>query len=667
MRFVKLRLKNFKPYYDIPNKHQEILFYDKERKEKNITLNIGPTGHGKTSISEAIMWCLYGNLYCSEWGNWVNSLSIGIGKESKRKEVGMVVELVLDVDGTTYRVVRSGSFDVANDEVSETDLAILRDGEMIGDDPRAFVADHFPTVALMEYFVFDGDDILKKFEEDRSRTIRDHINKIVGVERLDNIISSLRRALEIYDERISEVESEMSDETAQRLKDQENDAKKKREAISRVDQEIKRLERQKRKLFKGSLPPEVKTFSELVDKRDRLREDIRELNREFLESPLSIVPNFDLILLNRIVREAIERLSQKETTREEFETSLEIVKSVMGRDYCGVIFHDEKGTRLIPNGVEISDDNLGNPKSLALSSGKGTKAIAARAFKDVIDRIDEMKEEFVSLMRDLGKKKKRLTETEYQIYQVGETASSMDLKRKYDEFKALEKQIEEQRDLRSRISEQLSETEKEITVLRSKLQLDEDRKRRIKRIQQKKHFSKNLLEAARATRSRFLDELLAFVNRESSKIFRSIVRDTRRFHSIEIDSDYQFKVKQESGEPLENDQINRGNLQIAMMSFFIGLAKFLKKQIPYVIDDPLLRLDLGHDRRLIKELCKSNEQLILHMIPGKEYNSDTYRWLGPHVNTQNWIHRRDYKNLGNVSYVQNMDPDKMVKFDIEDL
>ncbi len=172
MKFIKLKLKHFKPYYNKQGTQQEIILFDEERKDKKVTLNIGPTGHGKTSISEAILWCIFGDIYYKDWENFVNTLSIEVTKQKKENEVNMCAELVLELEGEHYRVIRSGSYDIGNGQkMGESKLSILRNGEPINDS-IGFIGNHFPTVTLMKYFIFDADDILKKFEENREGSIK---------------------------------------------------------------------------------------------------------------------------------------------------------------------------------------------------------------------------------------------------------------------------------------------------------------------------------------------------------------------------------------------------------------------------------------------------------------------------------------------------------------
>ncbi len=665
MRFIKLELKNFKPYYDKPRNSQEILLFDEERKNKNITLNIGPTGHGKTSISEAILWCLFGDTYLQNWEELVNTLANEVAKQKEENLVNISVELTLEREGEHYRLIRSGSYDITiGQKTDESKLSVIHDGEPISD-PEGFVANYFPTLSLMKYFVFDADDILKKFEENREGTIKDHINKIVGVEKLDYSITSLEKVKELYDEEISEIEKQIHGDKADKIKEKEKDKRGKREAIRKLNAEIQEMEKDKKKLFKVSPSRDVKKFVQLVNKRDNLEKEISELNKRFIEG--DIISNIDLLLLDRVVDDTIKKLNQKQTTKEEFETSVTLIKSSLGDDYSGIYFDNTENIQLIKKGVTFTQDALGNLKKLNLESGEGIKTAAIKTFRHYEEQVNylKLKVAFKKYKREFDKTLKELMKVRNEIKQLGDTTKNRELKERYEKFKKIEKQVEDKKKLQKEINEKIKEIENEIESLRDQLKKDKEQEQKIKQIEEKKQLAQRLLDLSKKTRSKFLENLLSYVNKIASEFLRNTVSDTIRFHSIEIDSNYQFRIVQKNGEPLEDSQINRGNLQISMMSFFFGLSKYLRKELPYIIDDPLLRLDPGHDKRLIKQVSKTNEQLIFHMIPGKEYTSDSFKWLHPHINTQNWIFREKYKNIEFISYVERKNTDKIVDFDID--
>jgi len=660
MKFVKLKLKNFKPYYDKQDTQQEIILFNEERKDKNITLNIGPTGHGKTSISEAILWCVFGDLYYKDWEDLVNTLSIEVTKQKKENEVNMSVELVLEIEGEHYRVIRSGSYDIRNrQKMGESELSILHIGKPISDS-IGFIGNHFPTLTLMKYFVFDADDILKKFEENREGTIKDHINKIVGVEKLNETINSLEKVMGLYDEEIREIESGIHGDIADKIKTKEYDKAEKEDAITQLGGEIQDLKKEKQRLFKASPSSEVIKFSELVDKRDELEEKTIELNKRFKES--NIISDMDLLLLSCVIDDAIKKLNQKQTTKEEFESSSTVIKSSLGENYSGIFFGKEENTHLIKKGARICDEDLDDLEKLGLGSGEVIKTHAIETFRYYEEQANKQKDTFGKYKKDFDTTMKELMKVRNEIKQIGDTTKNKELKDGYEKF---EKQIVGKKNLQEEIKEKIEEIEKEIKELRDQLKWDEEQEKEIEQVEEKKKETQILLDISKKTREEFLDGLLASVNRTASESLRSTVKDTDRFHSIEIDSNYKFKVKQKNGEVLEERQINRGNLQISMMSFFFGLSKYLRKKIPYVIDDPLLRLDPGHDKRLIEQLSKTNDQLIFHMIPGKEYTTDSFKWLKPYINIQNWLYREKYRGLELISYVESKDAEEMVRFDID--
>jgi len=664
MRFIKLKLKNFKPYYDRPGEPQEIVLFNEERKDKIITLNIGPTGNGKTSISEAILWCLYGDSYYPNWEELVNTLSIEVANPKNENEVNISVELVLEMKGEHYRLIRSGSYDInTGQKVEESELSVIHNGVPI-EDPTGFIGNHFPTLELMKYFVFDADDILKKFEENQEGTIRDHINKFAGVEKLDELINSLEKVMGLYDEEISDIENQIHGDIADKIKEKEKDKEVKKEAIKKLKEDGQKLEKEKKNLFKVSPSLEVKKFSELVDKRGELEEKTLELNKRFKES--NIISDMDLLLLDFVIKDAIRNLNQKQTTKEEFESSSTVIKSSLGENYSGIFFGKKENTHLIKEGARIWDEDLDDLGKLGLGSGEGIKTHAIEIFRDYEEQANKQRDTFGKYKKDFDTTMKELMKVRNKIKYIGDTTKNKELKDKYEKFKKIEKQIVEKKNLQEEIKEEIEEEiEKEIKKLRDQLELDEKQEKEIEQIEEKEKATQILLDISKKTREEFLDDLLSYVNKAASEFLRGTVKETNRFHSIEIDSNYKFKVKQKNDKQLEEKQINRGNLQISMMSFFFGLSKFLGKEIPYVVDDPLLRLDPGHDKRLIEQLSKTNDQLIFHMIPGKEYTTDSFNWLKLYINIQNWLYREKYKGLEFISYVECKDAEKIVYFDID--
>lgn len=666
MKFVKLVLKNFKPYYDYPRKtqEQEITLYDDKRSNKNITLNIGQTGHGKTSLSEAILWCIYGDTYPRKLHELINSMAVDIAKKNKENTVKMSVKLIIKINNESYQLLRKCTYNIEKAKSEgESELSIIHDGVPLSmSEADNFVNENFPSLKLMYYFVFDADDILKKFEENREGAIREHINKFAGVEKLDLMITQIEKVIGLFDQEIHDIESKIHGDIAEKIKEKETDISRKKEILERIEKKKNELQKEKSELFQGLPSEEVKKFSELVDKKDELEKEINQLNDEFYENcPVS---NIDLVFLTNIINKSVNKLSKKQTTEEEFESSAELLKTSIENEFSGIFFNDNN-LKLIKKGTNISNDCLENVDCLKLGKGEGLKNIILPAFIKYKDKSESQKAKFLSLKQKFESLQNDLVKVSSQLTRMGNTSQDREAKKKFDQYKKIEKQIDEQITRNQEINDAINDINSEINDLRNKLEADESQEHEIKTIKDKKNNTQKFLEIAKESRGKYLDNLLTQVNKLASEFLRETVKDKNRFHSIEIDSNYHFKVKQKNGSILEEGQINRGNVQLSMMSFFFGLSKFLAKEIPYIIDDPLLRLDPGHDKRLIQQLSTINEQIVFHVIPGKEYTSDSFGWLKPHINTQNWLYRGIYNAIAEVSHAEPKNPEKMIEYDID--
>jgi len=666
MKFLKLELVNFEPYYDRPNEPHEILLFDDDKKNKNITLNIGPNEHGKTSISNAIMWCLFGDFLAINWKKWINTLSIKIAKQKNENEVNMCIRLTLDINGEKYKIIRQASYNISSGDGEVCPPSIIKDGEPIEEDSTQFIRTHFPDKKLMNYFIFDADDILKKFEENREGAIKDHVNKLIGVEKLDEIILCLSKAKESYDEDISNISGKIDDETSGKIKVKESDKKQKNEAIKKLDSDISVLKNEINKILKGKkVTEEEEKLCRLYDERDNLKQELDDINQEFIES--EIIKNIDLLLATKIIDQTSKELNKKQTTKEEFDSSSILIKSSLGDKYSGIFYNNDDIPSLILNGTAILDSNLEKTDKLGLKTGEGHKTETIKVLKGYQEKIqkENIVKKFEEFKNRFDKVKSEYNKKIANINLIGDTSQNRVLRDKVKSVKSKEGKINQKERIKKEIKDAINEINKDVEKLDKQLNKNEEQEKEIDIIKKKKSKIDDLIEIVKKSKNSFLNDLLQKVNENASEIMRNTVKDTNRFHSIEINSDYQFKVKQNDGEILDESQINKSTLQISMMSFFFALSNQLERKVPYVIDDPLLRLDPGHDKRLINQISKTNEQLIFHLIPGKEYTDISYKWLSPHINIQNWIYRNKYQNLDNISYVEKKDPDSIIEFDID--
>ncbi len=678
MKFTKLKLKNFRPY-----RNTEIPLFIENRKEENMTLNVGRTGAGKTSISKAILWCLYGDLYLKqnkvELKEWVNDLQKEISKERGEDEAKIQVSLSILNEGKKYRITRSNRYVLDEKKFKGKNFNIIHQGNPIGE-PEKFINEHFVSMELMEYFVFDAEQVLERFNKDRKGTIKENLNDLIGIEKFDEVKKVLNRMVGEdghIQSKISEKRTELADEDLkekiQNLKETKKDINKDLEELRK---EKRKLEKEKNNIFKGEPSEDVKTFDELKTKEENLKGQLEDCVKEYQEAELEdlkpgisdkLTKNLDYLFITDIVKKGLDNLNSSEKiSRRDYERAKNKIKTAIQDEYSGLYF-DSDDIKVLKASAQLNPDYMGEEDDILnrLDQNKDllNESKARAEFEDAeqdINIVEGKINDYISRYNDI---KEDLIKTRNKINNLQETAEREEDRKKLRDYEGYEKKIENKEKDISDYKESIEVIKKKIKERENENEYNKDRQLEIKKYEKYEGIANELIDITKESKKQYTGDLLSEINNLASDFLRRVSKKNDIYHSIQVSSDYSFKVLNKDGKEVSNNQFNRGNRQIALMAFFISISSYLAKhqnrRIPYVIDDPLFRLDPGHDRRLLKELGKTGEQVILHLIPEKEYRADMFNIFS--VNNQNWI---DIKN-DRESKIEIMDPQEPIDYDIE--
>ena len=108
MKFLKVIVKNFKPYLD----ETIIPLYTSSNADAPITAIVGPNGTGKTSICDAVLWAIYGKEQEKDLAKYTNNIAKQLTEAKKELRVPVSVKLDLEIDGTSYQIVRNSIFNI---------------------------------------------------------------------------------------------------------------------------------------------------------------------------------------------------------------------------------------------------------------------------------------------------------------------------------------------------------------------------------------------------------------------------------------------------------------------------------------------------------------------------------------------------------------------------
>ncbi len=413
MRIDLIKLKNFRPYVD-----EEIIFSSDEKK-KNFTIIQGANGAGKSSLLNAITWCLYDEEIHLTKG--LKGLPLcnteAFDNLEKGKILNVEVEIqMIDEEGRKHNVIRSINYRKDSDgqeSIVPDPSSKEKDGSIFMyfreengqskklPEPRFFLEQIMPE-DIKEYFFFDGEQLNQYFKESSGEKIKEAVFNVSQITVIENLIDRLirkRRDL-IRDsgdlgpniERLKEEIKIRGDS----LENYKTDLKKKKwdkEQAEKIENEKSEELRQ----YPDSAEYENRRI-EIEEKIEKIEDDIKFLKGEKLKRLLkvsnSIIAYDALVEAKKMVDKGIADGKYPPDAKKDFiEPLLKKNKCICGRDLT-----DPKCKKLIKDLL----------KRISTDSDICSEVIGMQGkLREMIDQIESFDEEQVELskkIRDFRKK-----------------------------------------------------------------------------------------------------------------------------------------------------------------------------------------------------------------------------------------------------------------------
>lgn len=303
MLLKQMKLTNFRQFYG-----ENELFFSTDPK-KNITLIHGENGVGKTTLLNAVLWCLFERLTpdFERPSELINHEAVKERKSHCRVEVAFIHE------GNEYLVQRHYSENAS----SAFKVFKIDDGnfqEMPG--PKGFINSVLPQ-DMAPYFFFHGEGVASISDGKSSAKFREAVRNILGFTFAEAAITDLKKVNSEYTRQLTQLDSKTGG------------MKRAAEAKAEAEEEIDRL---KAKL--------AEAISDTKDKTNELAE---------IEEKIGTSGNLNAERLKREITVSERRLANLKSNL----SSLNLERQALIQQYGWAAF----GAQLMNQGLEFIDES----------------------------------------------------------------------------------------------------------------------------------------------------------------------------------------------------------------------------------------------------------------------------------------------------------------------
>lgn len=635
MRISKIELENYRPFKDDDN---EIKLSTSS--EKNINVIEGENGAGKTTILQALIWCLYGEepnkheITEDEASPIINKKllheDMDVGEKRRVR-----VRVRLDNPKPVYRITRIYLFEKTEegaDIVGEEFSILEKDGDWseIEQEKRKDVVNSLLPKAIMDYFFFDGEKLDKFFRAGSKEDVKETVFNVSQIFLLEQSIRHLKRtANEVSREFDGELSGKIEEKTDE-IEEKEKEKEEKEGELEELDKKIQELRKAKKDIDRElesvagvkDLHSErnelEKEYEGLEDREDEIKNNIKGLiidnlpvafAKDALETCLEEIENLDEDFgLPPNIRESYIKmlldteecicgthLGDKTDEREQVKHALEEEPSnqvtELGLD----------GKYAIQSVIEGMSDTSSNAKNY----NKEWTKVADR-MSEISDRTTQISTTLKNINQDLDGDKD-LSDVE----ELEEERENLDDKvedKSIDKGK-LKGEIE-------KLEEKIGELEDERDDLQNETGKNEDQKRKMKALKR----SRNLLQEVKED---IMSEIRSEIASQTNKQFFELIWK-EEYEKVKISEDYSVEVIDKYGDNVKFD-LSKGERQALALAFMAALKQVSGYDFPVTIDTPLGRISGRPKENIANKLPGYLEETQLNLLVTDEEYTDEFR------------------------------------------
>ncbi len=638
MKFRKLSIENYKSFQFAT----EIAFPMAEDGH-SIFLIGGMNGAGKTSIMEAINYCLYGAKADEIYRN-INR------REKAKGNASVSFELVIEMDDLSELVVKRSWTAGATADPRPRDLTerlvVVRNGKRVSVQNQEIWQEYIRSAippGITQFFFFDGERIQAIAADDHSEVrLRTSLEAALGIQYINRLASDILYIKQ--EERKGFVE--ISDED---LEFKQSELKKEKSKLSRKKQERESASNEL-SAFKTQLEESKKRFEAAFHTAPESRDAAREQEKK------------RILASNRLgqAESEIRGLCEKalpfalagplfDGIRRQIETERESVTGEAIKEHAEALAR--RIVRVVEEPEPIYREKLSPERMLELErrilcllkegdSKRDVSKILDLSDRDaarVLNRMETLETSDIFLLKPLLEEKRELEEQVRQLEGSSQVGVLTDSEREL--FEQLQADMEGCSTQIGRKTEQLRVVEEEILSIEKRIAEIEVE---IEKLYEKHNVSREKAEfiqecdSVASVLSQFIVRLrknkVHLLQEKTFEMYRLLSSRSGLIRDIVIDDQtYEVRITDRNGHEIRKSSLSAGEKEVFAVSLLWGLAQTSQVKLPIIIDTPLSRLDSTHRDNIVNNYFPNAGEQVVILSTDTEIDKDYYRALKPRL------------------------------------
>lgn len=657
----KITIKNYRQYRDV-----EIEFA--KDTSKNFTIIKGNNGTGKTTLLNALSWCLHGS-EIHDYGDdslmeICNNKSANSIKNGENIDVSVKMDFIDDGELLSFyrckKFTKDGGM-LKNLWPDDVCVEIKSDdGWNVNPDQFHYYVDKKIPKEIEDYFFFDGARLNAYFQKNSTENIKDAVFGLSQLNLIEAISKNLPKVKNNYIKKQKNHDPEMGgiNENIKKYEDLLNEFESKLEESEKIiiqsEEDIRNYEQELINIGAKNIKEDVKRDQQLRVELNKLEKKLKDKKDE---RSIKILKNYPFIISYNTLKNFLDKGA---IARDNKEIPPDINRSFIndllkrGKCICGVDLseddeHRQNVLKLLEETSPVTDKS--SEIGRELSKIRNNVLIEVYKFKNNISKINK---DIYDFSNDKEKKLDERRAIEARLKAI-EKNSKDDPEQKVKNLDNLKRLCEEEvKKQNMNIGEYRTKIEYYKNKLNSLHKQKAAAKKAVKKYddyEKKINFCQKVVVVADEIKNILIEDMRIKIQNLTKEKFIKIQWKQNEFNDLYINENYDLFIKNRSGGTERPGDLSDGEKLCLGLCFMSALHNISGFDLPVIMDTPLGIVDVDMRQNLAKFLPQfvGGKQIIL-LVTGSEYTDDFKKVLFDHIGKE-YVIQWDSSEIGKESKV----------------